>query len=105
MNLGEKPADPVADLSDLPRQVQIESGKHGQRGFVYVRDLDAAQCVRHAAGRVSDDEGIFSSVEAVPGCMSAMRRMVSPGKVGHSDAQMLSYSHGQGTNGRGLTDN
>lgn len=76
MDRDEQPADPVAGLGDLARQIRVESGEHSQGTFLLVGDLEAAWRVRYGEGFAGDDERVLVVCLAIPGYMSAMRRSV-----------------------------
>jgi hypothetical protein len=67
----QQTADPVDQPGRLARQVVVEPDEDLQLGQSLLTGVDAAQRVRESAG---------ASVLALPGCRSARRRMVRPGR-------------------------
>jgi hypothetical protein len=58
VDLGEQATDPIRCGGDLPGEVVVEPGHHGQLRDRLVVELERPQGVRHGPGGVRDDGGI-----------------------------------------------
>jgi hypothetical protein len=60
VDLGEQATDPIRCGGDLPGEVVVEPGHHGELGDRFVVQLERPQGVRHGPCGVGDDGGIAS---------------------------------------------
>ncbi len=104
MNTGEQAADPVHGAGDFAGEVVVVSDDHAEFGERVVADIDAAQRMRHGAGRVGDDEGIARvglGLSRIQIRDSAHRK---PGQVGDVVTARAGYGDRQRADRVGLVD-
>ncbi len=58
VDAGKQAADAVAGACRLAREVVVEADQDTELGEGFIAGVDAAQRVRHGAGRVGDDVGV-----------------------------------------------
>ena len=104
VDLGEQATDPIRCGGDLPGEVVVEPGHHGQLGDGLVVELERPQGVRHGPGGGRDDGGISG--------VGLRRTRVQVGdpahrqarEVGHRDAFVQGDGYRQGADRGRLVD-